>query len=85
MSVKKNRVDLLESVARDSGNKYINSQLNKTFHVLTEEIEGNYVVGYTENYLKVMLPKDTPLNKIVKARLFEYNNNTLKAEVLEVE
>lgn len=82
MSLKKQRVDRLESVARLSEENYIINNIGKVFEVLTEDIENGFVVGYTQNYLKVSLPCDTPLNCLVKVKLVGYNKNILIGEVL---
>ncbi len=84
MNLKKERVDRLEEIARISEDKYIESQIGKIHEVLTEEIEGDGVVGYTANYLKVTLPKNTPLNKLVKVKLLSRQENTLYGDILEV-
>lgn len=84
MSIKKERVDRLEEVARISEEKYIASQIGKTHEVLTEDMEGDNVVGYTANYLKVALPKDTPLNCLVKVKLLSHKDSLIYGKILEV-
>ena len=54
-SERHHRVDLLEAVRDEYKNEYIESCKNHTYTLLTEEIVGEYITGYTENYVKVYL------------------------------
>ena len=80
MSVKKLRVDILEKIAEESRINYLNSILNQYYNVLTEDEEDGCVVGYTENYVKVYLPKDTPKNSIIKVKLMSLYKDGVKGE-----
>ena len=80
MSVKKKRVDILEDIAGKSRKEYLTSLINKEFNVLTEDEEKDHIVGFTENYIKVYLPKDTKKNKILKIKLKEIFSDGVKGE-----
>lgn len=82
MSVKKMRVDKLQKVAYDSRVKYLQSMFDRTFEVLTEDEENGCVVGYTENYIKVYLPKNTPVNDLFKVKLLELFADGVKGEIV---
>ncbi len=82
MSVKKERVDTLESIALISRQKYLTSMLGQTFTVITEDQESAYIVGYTENYIKVYLPSDTPQNEPLSVKLTELFLDGMKGEIL---
>ena len=82
MSVKRKRVDILEEIAYQSRNKYLTSLLDKEYTVLSEDEENDHIVGFTENYIKVYLPKGTKKNTILKARLKEIYNDGVKGELL---
>lgn len=53
--VKKDRLNRLLQVKAELKSAYINKHLGKTLTVIPEEIEDGYVVGYTENYIRVFL------------------------------
>ena len=80
MSIKKDRVDILEKIAKESRINYLNTLVNKTENVLTEDEEVGCVVGYTENYVKVYLPKNTKKNTILKVKLTEMFLDGMKGE-----
>lgn len=80
MSIKKERVDILEKIALTSREKYLNSLLGKSFNVLTEDEEDGFTVGYTENYVKVYLPKSTKKNTIINIKLKEIFKDGVKGE-----
>ena len=80
LSVKKERVDILESIALKSREKYLNSLIGKKMDVLTEDEENGETVGYTENYVKVYLPKDTKKNTIINVNLVERYRDGMKGE-----
>ncbi len=80
MSIKKERVDILEEIALKSREKYLSSLLCKNFNVLTEDEEDDFTVGYTENYVKVYLPKSTKKNTIINIKLKEIFKDGVKGE-----
>ena len=70
-NVVNNRVKVLEDINKQNKLDYINSQNaiiqnGESLYCLTESIENDYVVGYTENYIKIYLPKTAPLHKMLK-------------------
>lgn len=69
LSEKKRRVDILENVVSASREKYINSLVGKKMVVLTEDQEGEFVVGYAENYIKFYLPKSVKTDTLILVRL----------------
>lgn len=82
MSVKKARVDLLEEEALRSRQDYLSRMLNRTFTVISEDQENGFVVGYTENYIKVYLPSDTRQNAVYKVKLIDIFLDGMKGELL---
>ncbi len=82
VSIKKMRVDRLQKVASESKTKYLQSMLMRTFEVLTEDEENECVVGYTENYIKVYLPKNTPKNEMIKVKLLSLFADGVKGEIV---
>lgn len=69
LSVKKERVDELDKVVLSSRQGYLNSLIGKTFNVLTEDHEGEYVVGYSENYVKFYLPKTVKTDRLFLVKM----------------
>ena len=61
----KQRVKILEQINEQNRKDFITSQSNKLHKVLTENYEGEFMVGHTENFIKVYLPKDTPRHEFV--------------------
>ena len=57
------RVKILEEINQHNKINYIQNQNNLC--VLTENFEGEYVVGHTENFIKIYLPKDTPRHELI--------------------
>lgn len=53
--VKKDRLERLLEVKAELKNAYINEHIGKILHVIPEEKEDGYVVGYTENYIRVFM------------------------------
>ena len=54
-SVKDERMDVLLAVKKELKDSFIKANLTKIFEVIPEDREGEYLVGYTENYIKVYL------------------------------
>ena len=53
--VKKDRLERLLEVKTELKNAYINEHIGKILHVIPEEKEDGYIVGYTENYIRVFM------------------------------
>lgn len=74
------RVKVLEEINKQNKTSYIKSQTG-ILQCLTENIEDDYVVGYTENYIKIYLPKDAPLHEIIKVKNLKIFKDGAKAEI----
>lgn len=55
-SVKSERLHRLLRAAENASLKYISGFIGKTLDFIAEEREGEYVCGYTGNYIKIYLP-----------------------------
>jgi len=75
-----NRVKILEEINAQNKFDYIKNQTG-TLTVLTESVEGDYVVGYTENYIKIYLPKNAELHTLQKVKNFVPFKDGAKAEI----
>ena len=61
------RADKMNEIKHQLKQASLERQIGTIQEVLTEESKGDYVVGYTQNYTKVYLPKkETTKNKILK-------------------
>ena len=74
------RVKILEEINKKNKSAYIKNQ-TETLNCLTESIEGEFVIGYTENYIKIYLPKDAPLHEIVKVKNIQQFKDGARAEI----
>ena len=67
-SIKKERAKILEQLDENLRKKFITK--NKFANVLIEEKEGQYYIGYSENYIKCYLKSDSNLiNQVVKVKI----------------
>ena len=67
-SVKDERMDVILAVKKQLKDSYINANLGKVLEVIPEDVEGEYLVGYTENYIKVYLNRKD-VDSAVKVKL----------------
>lgn len=74
------RVQILEKLNLQNKANYIKSQQG-VLHCLTESLEGDFVVGYTENYIKIYLPKDAPMHQIVPVCDLQLFKDGAKAKI----
>ena len=81
-AVKKERVKQLLKIDEVLHNNYLSQVKGLTQTVLTEELEDNFVVGYTEYYVKVYLDKSTPLNSLLNVKIGEPFKDGAKAKVI---
>ena len=75
------RVKILEELNVQNKAKYIQSQ-SGVLECLTESVEDDFVVGYTENYIKIYLQKNAPLHDFVKVKNFTLFKDGAKAEIV---
>ena len=81
-NVVKKRVKILEEINAQNKQNYIISQSKNILTCLTESVEGDFVVGHTENYIKIYLPKDTTQNHLIKVtNLVQYKDGA-KADII---
>ena len=78
-SVKKDRVHRLEKLQAKLTKNYVKKYIGKCLEVICEDIEDEYLVGYTENYIKVYL-SDTSLKGKVKVKLTSIYKEGAKGE-----
>lgn len=76
------RVKVLEEISKQNKKEYIKKQTGELV-CLTESIEDGYVVGYTENYIKIYLDKSAPLHQFVTVKNLKQFEDGAKAEIAE--
>ncbi|MBR2384189.1 MAG: tRNA (N(6)-L-threonylcarbamoyladenosine(37)-C(2))-methylthiotransferase MtaB [Clostridia bacterium] len=54
-SVKDERMDVILTLKKQLKDKFISENIGRVLEVIPEDVEGGYLVGYTENYIKVYL------------------------------
>ena len=74
------RVKILEEINMQNKKEYIQNQSSKLI-CLTESVEGDFVVGYTENYIKIYLDKLAPLHQFVVIKNLELFKDGAKANI----
>ncbi len=67
--IKTERVSRLLSVREKLRDRFLAKFEGQCYTVLTEQLEGDFVTGYTENYIRVCLPKETPLGKLIRVKI----------------
>jgi len=77
-SVKKERVNKILELSDELENKYYNKFLNKNIDVLIEEVKEDYVVGHTDNYIKVIINKNLKNNKFYNIKITDIVKTDVK-------
>ena len=57
-ATKKQRAEQLSQTKLQLKKEFLSKYVGKTMQILTEDIDGDYIAGYTANYIKVYLKKD---------------------------
>jgi threonylcarbamoyladenosine tRNA methylthiotransferase MtaB len=81
--IKSRRLHELLKTAEEAHLAYIKNYLGTNLSFLAEEKEGDYVVGYTGNYVKVYVKGDIPCNAFYTVRLKEPFLEGALAEICE--
>ncbi len=69
--IKKERAKRLIAIDTDLERQYNKQFIHQNVSVLIEEFIDGYSIGHTENFLKVMIPMELPLNKMVIVTITE--------------
>lgn len=80
----KARKNKMLSLKKELHNAFLSSHIGKTASMLTENIKGNNVVGYTKEYIKVLLPKDVVgSSQIVQVKLLEISGDAMIGKLID--
>lgn len=79
---KKQRAEKLSQTKWQLKNEFLSKYVGKRLQILTEDIDGDYIAGYTANYIKVYLKKDgIKQNTLYDVKTTELFQDGLLAEV----
>ena len=76
--LKKERVNKILELSNELENKYYNKFLNKNIDVLIEEVKEDYVIGHTDNYIKVKVNALLENNKFYNIKINEIVKTDVK-------
>ena len=85
-TVKTERSKVLSTASDEVAKKFIEKNCEITHRVLTEERHGNYVTGYTGNYIKTYIEdskKELALGEFYNVQLIESYKDGCKARIIE--
>ena len=81
---KKNRVKELVELSNELENDYMNKFINKTVLLLPEVYKEGYLIGHTDNYLKIRVKGSHELlNKIVRVKVLKNSYPYLDGEIVK--
>ena len=81
---KKNRVKKLVELSNELENNYMNKFINKTVLLLPEVYKEGYLIGHTDNYLKIRVKGSHELlNKIIEVKVLKNSYPYLDGEIVK--
>ena len=81
---KKNRVKELVELSNELENNYMNNFINKTVLLLPEIYKEGYLIGHTDNYLKIRVKGSHELlNKIIEVKVLKNSYPYLDGEIVK--
>lgn len=82
-NVKKQRAEDLTEIKLKLKKEFLSKYIDKQVQILTEDIDGDYIAGYTANYIKVYLNKNgVSENTLYTVKTTGLFNDGLLAEVI---
>jgi len=80
---KKDRSRKLIEVSNELELKYYNKFLNKELEVLIEEVDDNYSIGHTSNYIKVYINNKLDRNEFYRVKIIKITKDKIYGEIVE--
>jgi len=81
--IKKSRSDKLISLSEELSKNFASKFINKKLFMLSEYKLNNFLVGYTQNYIKIFLKTDLEIiNQIFAIKISEIKANNIFAELI---
>ncbi len=79
--IKKVRLHKAQNLSNIENKIYLKAWIGKTIDVLCENIQGDFIFGYSSQYLPVYIKKSSDLiNKIIRCKVIDVNDEYLIAE-----
>ena len=79
----KERKSKMLALKKELHNAFLSAHIGKTASMLTENTKGNYIVGYTKEYIKVLLQKDAiGCSQIVNVQLLEIVDDAMIGKII---
>ena len=80
----KDRVKKLRTLDREKRQAFLQANLGRIVHVLTEQKKGNYLIGHAENYLPIWVTphKNVKVNQIIPVKLAYLTDKGAMGELL---
>lgn len=83
--VVKKRELWLEKIAKEVNKEFLLKHFDKQLKVLTEDLDGDYMVGFSDNYIKCYIDKTAKPNRFYTVKPSEIVNNGYRCEILAKE
>lgn len=80
--ITKTRLKKLHQLNDVMHKEFCESKIGKTYEIITEQFEDDFVIGHTGNYIKIYLNKVMPLDKLVKVKLLEIHEDGMLATAI---
>jgi len=72
------------ALKRQLHHAFLTAHIGKTASMLTENVKGDYIVGYTKEYIKVLLPKDAiDCSQVVDVELVEVLDDAMLGKIVK--
>lgn len=82
-TIVKARKEKMLALKKELHNKFLQEHVGKRASLLTENIKGNYLVGYTKEYIKVLIPKESAqTSQVVDVKLCEVLSDAMLGELI---
>lgn len=81
-SVKKERAKKLIELSNELERAYNKKFIGESLEIITEEKVGDYVIGHTSNYLRVLIKGDYMLNKTYLVKIEKEQDNNLYGTII---
>ena len=79
---KNHRSHQMSAVCRKTGEAFLTAQIGQTATLLTEQNDGTFTEGYTENYTPVKVRGVYPQNELLAVRLTAVESGVCRGEIL---
>lgn len=83
VAVVKARKEKMLALKHELHNAFLTAHVGKIASMLTENVKGEYIAGYTKEYIKVLLKKGSaPLSSVVNVKLCAVQGDAILGEIV---